>query len=91
VKIDDTHPVTLAPQPKPTAKATEGHKVAKEFEAIFLRKMLAGLEKTTSLTGKTPGAGMYGQMVTDSLADAMSDGGGIGLAASLERLMAGGK
>ena len=91
MKIDDTtHTIPLAKtDPKPAS--SEEHRVAKEFEAIFLRKMLGSMEKTTSLTGKAPGASMYGQMVTDALADAMGRGGGIGLADSLERVLGGQK
>jgi Rod binding domain-containing protein len=85
LKIDDTHPLRPLAA-KPEVPSPE-HKVAKEFEGIFLRKMLSSLEKTTSMTGKAPGAQMYGQMVTDALADAMGRGGGIGLADSLERVL----
>ncbi len=85
MKIDDTqHLKPLEQKPGPPSKE---HQVAKEFEGIFLRKMLSSLEKTTSMTGKAPGAQMYGQMVTDALADAMGRGGGIGLAESLERVL----
>ncbi len=85
MKIDDTRHIQplIAKQTPPS----EEHRVAKEFEGIFLRKMLASLEKTTSMTGKAPGSQMYGQMVTDALADAMGRGGGIGLADSLERIL----
>lgn len=85
MKVDDTQ--HLRPLEAKPAVPTEEHRVAKEFEGIFLRKMLSSLEKTTSMTGKAPGAQMYGQMVTDALADAMGRGGGIGLADSLERVL----
>ena len=85
MKIDDTK--HLQPIQAKEAAPSEEHRVAKEFEGIFLRKMLSSLEKTTSMTGKAPGSQMYGQMVTDALADAMGRGGGIGLADSLERVL----
>ncbi len=85
MKIDDTR--HIQPLEAKQAPPSEEHRVAKEFEGIFLRKMLASLEKTTSMTGKAPGSQMYGQMVTDALADAMGRGGGIGLADSLERIL----
>jgi peptidoglycan hydrolase FlgJ len=66
-------------------------KVAQEFESIFLRKMLAGLQKTTSMSGHAPGADMYGQMITDAFADSMTQAGGIGLAQSIEANLTGKK
>lgn len=77
-----------------TAKAAtpaEIKKVASQFEAIILRQMLAptiepimsGGSGSSSNAGG--GAGVYGYMVTDVLANSMSKGGGLGLASMLEK------
>ncbi len=55
----------------------ERQRAAAQFEAIFLRKMLASLQKT-ACAKSGPNAG-YLQMATDSLADVLSEHGGIGL------------
>jgi Rod binding domain-containing protein len=58
-------------------------RLAKEFEQIFIRKMLSSLEKSgQSQTGGSPSAGgsAYGSMVVSALAEAVSKGGGVGLA-----------
>lgn len=54
---------------------------AKQFEAIFLRQMLSGLEKAGQIGGGavTSGSGIYGSMMVGALADAAANGGGIGL------------
>jgi len=77
-----------------TAKAAtpaEIKKVASQFEAIILRQMLSptiepimsgGSGSSGSAGG---GAGVYGYMVTDVLANAMSKGGGLGFANMLEK------
>ena len=68
-----------AQKPKP-----EVARAAREFEAIFLRKMLSSLE-TASHIGK-PGAlssssgDVYSSMMVGALADAVANAGGIGLA-----------
>lgn len=58
-------------------------KVAREFEAIFMRNLLKPLEKAGSV-GKegsvSSGSGVYGSMMVGALADSASQGGGIGLA-----------
>jgi Rod binding domain-containing protein len=77
-----------APKPEPTA---EQRKIAKDFEAILLRKMLASLEKTSQLGGSSPltgGSEIYGSMVVGVLADAMASGGGIGLADMVAQALA---
>jgi flagellar protein FlgJ len=56
-------------------------KVAQQFEAIFLRKLLSGMEKSSGLGGSsTAGAGVFKSMMVGALADGAADGGGIGLA-----------
>ncbi len=72
---------TAAPQ-KPELQGTpEQRKVARDFEAIFIRQLLSGLEKGGALSGaSSTGASMYKSMLVGSLADTAAEGGGIGLA-----------
>ena len=62
-------------------------RLAREFEQIFIRKMLSSLEKTGSKEGApgTSGGGAYGSMVVSALAEAVSKGGGVGLAEVIAR------
>jgi len=63
-------------------------RLAREFEQIFIRKMLAPLEKSgRSQTGASAAAGgdAYGSMVVSALAEAVSKGGGVGLAEVIAR------
>jgi flagellar protein FlgJ len=55
-------------------------KVAQQFEAIFLRKLMSGLEKSGSLGGSSTGSQVYGSMMVGALADSAAKGGGLGLA-----------
>jgi Rod binding domain-containing protein len=54
---------------------------ARQFEAIFLRQLLSGLEKAGELGGGavTSGSGIYGSMMVGALAESAASGGGIGL------------
>ncbi len=57
---------------------------ARAFEALFVRKMLASLEKTSKpgATGEAGGGGaggIYASMMVSSLADSVTQSGGIGL------------
>jgi len=64
-------------------------KAASQFEAIILRQLLApSIEPMMSggLGGaQGSGGGMYGYMLTDTLANSLSQGGGLGLARMLEK------
>lgn len=58
-------------------------KAAREFEEIFVRKMLSSLEKTGRMgqSGSfSGGSDIYSSMVVDGLANAIASSGGIGLA-----------
>jgi len=58
---------------------------ARQFEAVFLRQMLSSLERTTSTpAGKEAGSNLYGSMMVDAVADAISRAGGMGLASMLK-------
>jgi Rod binding domain-containing protein len=65
-------------------------KAAKDFESIFVRQMLKSLEKTTAAGAgakASPGQSTYGSMVVDTLSDAISAGGGLGLADVIAKSM----
>lgn len=69
-------PEAQAPDPKLV-------QAARDFEAIFLRKMLASLEKTARIGRPGPlgsGTGIYNQMATGAVATGIANGGGLGLA-----------
>ena len=59
----------------------EAHKVAQQFEAIFLRQLMGALEKSGGLGNSSKGgAGVFRSMMVTALADSTAEGGGIGLA-----------
>ncbi len=82
-------------QGDPNAAAAERKRqaatAAKQFEAIILRQLLApAIEPMMSggLEGKSTGGsggGVYGYMLTDTLANSLSQGGGLGLSRILEK------
>jgi Rod binding domain-containing protein len=63
-------------------------RLAQEFEQIFIRKMLSSLEKS-GRNGRDASASSsgdaYGSMVVSALAEAVSKGGGVGLAEMIAR------
>lgn len=62
----------------PEAKAKEDAKrVGREFEAILVRQMLS----TTKIAGK---GGGYGDMAVESLANAITAAGGLGMGRAIE-------
>lgn len=71
-----------------TAEAARLRKAAQDFESVFLRQMLSGLEKTTQVSsgGKSNAAqSTYGSMVVESVADAVAKAGGLGIGDLLVR------
>jgi flagellar protein FlgJ len=65
-------------------------KAASQFEAIILRQLLAPSMESMMSGGlggskESGGGGMYGYMLTDTLANSLSQGGGLGLARMLEK------
>jgi Rod binding domain-containing protein len=68
-------------KPSPSAEA------AQQFEQIFLRKMLSQMMQTAKLGSQSnvAGSGVYDSMVVDALAGSLSQKGGIGLAAIIEK------
>ncbi len=74
---------SAAPKPDPaTARA------ARDFEAIFVRKLLSSLERSSKISGAgSSGSDMYGTMMVGALADAVASAGGIGLAPTILHAM----
>jgi Rod binding domain-containing protein len=65
----------------PTGVKPEVARAAREFEAIFLRQILASLEKSGHMGGTaSTGSDVYGSMMVGALADAVANAGGVGLA-----------
>jgi Rod binding domain-containing protein len=77
----------------PQAPSAAEKKAASEFEAIFLRKMLSSMEKSTKVEGSSlsSSADAYSSMIVGALADAVAAAGGIGLAKSLLHSIEGSK
>jgi len=62
--------------------------VARQFEAVLLRQILAETQKTvfkSNLSDDSATAGIYRDMVTRQLADSISKSGALGLAQTLEQ------
>jgi flagellar protein FlgJ len=80
-------PVSLSTAPEPPKELT---RIAREFEAIFLRKMLSAMERAGRADPEKGGAGngVYASMIVGSLADSVSAAGGIGLAKTLVESLA---
>jgi peptidoglycan hydrolase FlgJ len=86
---------TLADPSNPSKKSSapsvaEIKKAASQFEAIILRQLLSpSIEPMMSGgmggSSQSSGGGVYGYMLTDTLATSLSKGGGLGLAKLLEK------
>ncbi len=79
---------TAAAKPTPDPKLLQA---AKDFESIFVRQMLKGLEKTSAAgagTSASSGEKTYGSMIVDTLSDSISKAGGLGLADVIAQSMA---
>ncbi len=76
----------LAGSGKPQAlrnlpQAEQVRAAAGQFEAIILRQLLT--ESVGKIMGQGPSANTYGFMLTDVLANKLSEGGGLGLSGML--------
>lgn len=62
-------------------------RLAREFEQIFIRKMLSSLEKSGKATSGSSSSSndAYSSMVVSALAEAVSNAGGVGLADVIAR------
>jgi flagellar protein FlgJ len=90
MNISSIGSLTAGQQKADTVEPTaEQRKAAKDFEAIFLRQMLSGLEKSSGLSGsgKSSGAEIFGSMMVGALADTAAEGGGIGLSELILKAM----
>ena len=65
-------------------KAGDVKKAAQQFEAILVRQLLAPAIEPMMNSMKGAGGGVYGYMLTDVLASAVSKGGGLGIADILQ-------
>lgn len=74
---------------KELPKAQQAHAAATQFEAIMVRQLLSQsvgkMMSGGSEGGSKAGGDIYGYMLTDSLADKIAQGGGLGLARMLEK------
>lgn len=70
----------LEPQAAPSPQDVE--KVSKQFESILLRQFLG--ESMKSLLQDGESGKVYGYLLTDALANSISEGGGLGLCSILQ-------
>lgn len=59
--------------------------VGEQFEAILVRQFLQQSLGSLMGDGKSGGGGVYGYMLTDTLAQKLTEGGGLGLASVITR------
>ncbi len=67
---------------------SELQRACRDFEEIFLKMVLKEAHIDRSLTGGKGASPLYGDMIRETLARALSRGGGIGLAETLYRQLA---
>ncbi len=86
-------PAASRPASQKATTPADVKKAAEQFEAILLRQFISpALQSMMSqgLDGKGGGdtgggGGMYGYLLTDTMANSLSQGGGLGLARILEK------
>lgn len=64
-------------------------KVAEEFEAIFFRKVLGEMQKTTKLSGqkRMPGADMYESIWLNEVSATLAKSGGLGIGRAMKETL----
>ena len=71
------------------ARKSDCSKAAQQFEAIILRQLLSPALEPMMNSGMGGsgggGGGVYGYMLTDVMANCLTEGGGLGLASMLEK------
>jgi Rod binding domain-containing protein len=78
----------MTPSSASARLASEQKKAARDFEAIFIRQLLAPLEKSSGVTGgESSGGSVFRSMMVGALADGAAEGGGIGLSELILRAM----
>lgn len=86
-------PILRRPSTAPALSAAELHKAATQFEAILVRQLLeptlnslaSGSAFSADKNSSSSGSGIYGYMLTDVLAQSISQGGGLGMARVIEQ------
>ena len=63
------------------------HEASRQFEAIMLRQVLG--ESMKPLLQGGPSGQVYGYLMTDTLADSLSKGGGLGLSSVIQAQLVG--
>jgi Rod binding domain-containing protein len=71
----------VSQQVEPTKVERDVQNVCNEFEGVFLRQLL-----TVAKVGDQGGSG-YGPMIVDSLATAIGEAGGLGLAGKIQEAL----
>jgi Rod binding domain-containing protein len=74
-------PTQAAEPRKPEDPRSTAH-VAKDFEAVFIHQLL----QSAHALGKTDGSG-YAGMALDALANGIAEGGGLGLAKAIQKVL----
>jgi Rod binding domain-containing protein len=79
---NEVGPLTSAVASRTAPPAGKAEKAACEFESVLLTSLFDSLQKSFSFDAKddSPGASDYRMMGTQALAEAISRGGGIGIA-----------
>jgi Rod binding domain-containing protein len=72
-------PTPAAGRPTELAGAADRQKVAAQFEAILVRQLLSQSVSKMLGSGEDTAASVYGGMLTDSIAQQMTAGPGLGL------------
>lgn len=74
-------PAALGRIPTAIAPADKSEKAARDFESVLLTSLFDALQKSFAFDAQdeTPGAGDYRMMGTQALAQAVAEGGGIGI------------
>lgn len=81
----------MTPKEAESVRTQQGQQAAKQFEAIIIRQLLAPalqplMEGGLAGEGGASGGGqMYGYLLTDTMANCLSQGGGLGLSKVLEQ------
>jgi flagellar protein FlgJ len=83
-------PTATAPSAAELAKRGQIKQTAQKFEASFLSVMLGQMFEGTDTPapfGGGPGEAMFKSFLTEAMAKKMTDAGGVGIAASVQREM----
>ena len=88
-KVDASHvPLETLANSKALTEDQKIGEASRQFEAILLRQFLAESQKPviqSEFTDNSTASGIYQDFITNTLADSLSRGGGIGLAKSFQR------